>query len=490
MRSRIMRVCAGIALWAAFLASGGCTELYFVFGPGAVFGPQGATAGGATSRPSVIPSPLFSSDQADPLLEATAGAKVVVAAQLNDDNGDSVIDANDEIDFVSGSDESQPIQIHLNQGGGTAFVTYSIAGGGPIARMIDLEVADIDVDGRPDIAVLVNDTGFTPVQGADLRGAVVLLFAPADPSDALAWQEVTINATFVLPSDDIGMTDFAVAEIDQDTEADGVTPRGPDIVLGSNEVGDVQKYIRLYLNPGRGGGAVHRSRNGANWGVGSAVTVDAVPFQALEVADVDSDGDLDIVASFPTAKTFNIRWLMNPRNPAGVAAVSAGTWPRLFVGQQHEGGDFLDVADIDGDGDTDVAVVKTAEGLVQWFENPDAPAQGLSVVAQQTFPWRVFNLGRVQSGYAINQMQLVDMNADGQVDCFVTANGNMAGFTRGPETYDFWLAFSIVSTNPTATIGRCAFVDVDGNGLIDIVAPLDRQGLTQDQILIFSRLTP
>ena len=135
-------------------------------------------------------------------------------------------------------------------------------------------------------------------------------------------------------------------------------------------------------------------------------------------------------------------------------------------------------------------MVKTSEGLVQWFENPDNPTQGLSIVSQQSFPWRVFNLGRVQSGYVINQMQLEDMNADGQVDCFVTANGNMAGFTRGLELYDFWLAFSIVSTNPTATIGRCAFVDVNENGLVDIIAPLDREGLTQDQILIFNRLTP
>jgi hypothetical protein len=33
-------------------------------------------------------------------------------------------------------------------------------------------------------------------------------------------------------------------------------------------------------------------------------------------------------------------------------------------------------------------------------------------------------------------------------------------------------------------------LDVDGNGLLDIVAPLDREGITNDQFLIIERLTP
>ena len=491
MRSHVLRVCAGAALLTAFLASGGCTEIYLLFGPGAVFGPQqSAVSGGSTTtRSTAIPSPLFTAEQLDPALEATAGAKIIVAAQMNDDNGDGVIDGNDEIDFVSGSNESQPIQLHLNNGGGASFTTITIAGGGPIAKMVGLQVADFDMDGRPDIAVLVNDTGFTPVTNASLRGAVVLLFAPPNPADALAWQEVTVSETFVLPGDDIGMTDFAVGEIDKAVEADGVTPRGPDIVLGSNEHGDATKFIRLFLNPGRAGGGVHGSRNGATWGASSIITIDAVPFQSLKLADIDRDGDLDIVATYPTAKTFNVRWLVNPLVPAGVAAVSAGTWRRVMVGQQQDGGDFLDVGDIDGDGDVDVGVAKRIDGLVQWFRNPDDPAAGVNVVSQQTFPWDVFNLGSIQSNFSMNQMQLVDLNADGTVDCFVTASGNMVGFQRGSEVHDFWPGFSIVATNPVAEIGTCAFADVNRDGLIDIAAPLDRTGLTQDQFLLLRRVS-
>lgn len=500
MRSYVRTICVGACLGMASLLCG-CTEMYLIFGPGGVLGSSqttgsggttggGTTGGGTTTGGTVIGAPAYISDQADPLLEATAGAKVVVAAQMNDDNGDGVIDNNDLVDFVSGSDESQPIQLHLNQGAGVTFSTISIAGGGPIARMVDLEVADFDGDGRPDIAILINDTGFVPVAGASLRGAVVLLFAPADPSNALAWLEVTLTETFLLPSDETGMTSFAVADIDQDVESDGTTPKGPDIVLGTNEEGDGNKNIRLYLNPGRDpAGGTHRSRSGGQW-AGSLLDADASSFQSLVLADIDRDGDQDVVATFPTAKSFNVRWLVNPLNPAGVGAVSVAPWTRFIVGQQMGGGDFVDVADLDGDGDTDVGVASVSEGLIQWFKNPDVPADGLNVVTQQTFPWAVYNLGLLQSGFTINQMQLVDMNGDAAVDCFVTADGNMVGMQRGTEVHDFWLAFNILATNPVATIGLCAFEDLNRDGLIDIIAPLDREGLTQDEILIFTRLTP
>ncbi|MEE8385945.1 MAG: VCBS repeat-containing protein, partial [Dehalococcoidia bacterium] len=450
----------------------------------------GAT-GGTTTQPTLAQSPLFLASQLDPALEGTAGANVVIAAQLNDDNGDGSIDGNDDVDLVSGSDENQPIQVHLNLGPGQGFETFSIAGGGPIARMVDLAVTDIDGDGLPDVAVLVNDTGFVPVTGASLRGAVVLLFAPADTRNALAWQEVTISATFVLPCDDTGLTEFTVADFDG--------TNGPDFAVASNEEDDAggnpQKNIRLYSNPG---GA--QARNGGLW-TESTITTDAVKVQTVSAADIDQDGDLDIVATFPSARTFNIRWQINPLAETvaaggnGPAAVAAGNWARRILGQQGEvdpenvGGDFISVGDIDGDTYPDVAVAHAGLSVIRWFENPSSAANPARVT-QQTFPWQVFNIGELQSGVIIDQLQLVDMDNNGSLDCFVTASGNMLGLQRGTNVFDIWFAFSIVATNPVADIGQAAVVDVDKDGLIDIVAPLDRPGLTQDQILLFTRLTP
>lgn len=491
MRLHTTGLC-GVTLLGMALVTIGCTELYFVFGPGGIWGPQqsGTGASTTTTQPTIIPSPLYLASQIDPRLEATAGAKVVVTAQFNDDNGDGVVNGNDWIDLVSGHVESQPVQIHLNDGTGLSYTTYTIAGGGPIFLIVDIQVADFDRDGRNDIAVLVRDTGFVPVTNADLRGAVVFLFAPADPSDALAWQEVVLAATFYLPSDEQGMVDFAVA----DMNGDGY----PDVVLGSNETendgDDVEKYIRLYLNPGPA-----QARTGNAWTTTAApLTADVVRVKSLELADIDGDGDLDIVTSFPDAKTLNIRWLGNPLIPAGPAAVSAGLWTRRIIAQQAQvepdnpGGDSIAVGDIDGDGDIDVAAAHAELGIVQWFRNPARPADagGWQIVSQQTFPWEVYNLVAVNAGFTIDQLQLADTNGDGELDGFITASGSMVGLQRRTPVEDMWAAYVITATNPVAKIGRCAIHDMDRDGLIDIVAPLDRDGLMQDQIIMLRRLTP
>ncbi len=456
---------------AAFLlcSSTGCAELFSLFGPGGLFGPRSSGVVD-NNQQQTITAPTFSTGQLDPRFEATSGAKVIVVADMDGDGRE---------DIVSGSNENQPIQVSLRTAAaGVEFNTFTVAGGGPIARMIDLSARDLDGDGNPDVAVLVNDTGFVPVMGASIRGAVTLLFAPDDPADDLDWVQVTITETFNLPGEGKGMTDFAVVDMNGDNL--------PDIVLASNETNDTD-VIRLFLNPG---GAA--ARNGAAWTQAAApITGDVNVVTSIEVVDLDGDGDLDVIGSFPTARTFNIRWLQNPLVESGAAAVATGNWAEHFLGQQAEadpdnqGGDVIAAGDIDGDGDIDVAAAHAALGLIQWFENP-GPAR----VAVQTFPWRVFNLGQLQTGVTINQLQLVDLNLDGQLDAFVTASGNMVGFQPGTEILDFWLGFSILATEPVADIGRCAFTDVNADGRLDILAPLDRVGLASDQFIIFTRTSP
>jgi len=481
------RLARGLAAYVVFLSTGGCTEMYVLFGPGGIWGPQSGVGTVTTSQPGAISSPFYVSQQFDPQLEATAGAKVVIAAQLNDDNGDGVIDDNDAIDLVSASDESQPVQIHLNDGQGASFTTITVSGGSPIAIMIDLAVADFDLDGRNDIAVLVNDTGVVPEENGSLRGALVLLFAPADVTDPYAWTERNLDLRVgpdvrALPSDETGMVAFAVADMDGDGDA--------DIVLASNEERsdeniDDDKYIRLYENPEPAVSARDRtawaSLNGRD-----GIASDVASIKDLKLADLDGDGDLDVVASYPSAKSHQTRWYENP------------SWIGRMVGQQGEvgpanpGGDAIAVGDIDGDGDPDVAVAHAGLRLVQWFRNPAEPAVpgGWTNVTRQTFPWEVFNMRQLAAGFTIDQLQLVHLDDNGELDCFVSASGAMVGAQRGSNIEDYWLGYTIVATDPPARIGRCAITDINRDGLIDIVAPFDREGLTQDQLMTFTRVTP
>jgi hypothetical protein len=466
--------------------SGGCGAIYFTFAPGGLWPPSGtggvagtgpgSSSSATTSQPATIPGFAFTVRQLDPLLESTAGARVVVPADMNRDG---------LIDFVSASAENQPIQLHLRKGSAVDYTTITIAGGAPISTMYDLAVADFDADGLLDIAVLVNDTGFVPVTNADKRGSVVLLFAPADTANALAWQMVVLNFTFALPNTQTGLTEFAVADMDG--------TNGPDIVFASNEItsGVFTATKRVYLLRNPGGAS---ARNGINWlPTTSPVYSDVPEVKAVEVSDMDADGDLDVVVTYPTAKSQNISWLVNPLVESGMAATTAGAWVARTVGEQRQlnqpgdeqvsGADFIGVGDIDGDGAPDVVSAFNQIGVVQWFQNP-----GTATVQQVNYPWNVFNIGKT-SASTLNQLQLVDLDLNGTLDVFVTGAGNMAGFERRSDVFNYWQPFTITGTSPVATIGKCAFSDVDGNGRLDIIAPMDRDGVTNDQFLILLRLT-
>ena len=172
----------------------------------------------------------------DPLLEATAGATAVA---LGDINGDGLTDV------ASISNESQPVQIHLRNPVTMKFDTYTIAGGAPLSKASDIELADLNGDGKLDIVVLVNDTGFVAPEGATKPGAIVMLIQGANPTIPSNWTQVPTpgepapdNLSF--PSDDVGATDLAVGNLD------GLP--GPDIVVLSNEKDN--KNVYFYSNPG------------------------------------------------------------------------------------------------------------------------------------------------------------------------------------------------------------------------------------------------
>ena len=64
----------------------------------------------------------------------------------------------------------------------------------------------------------------------------------------------------------------------------------------------------------------------------------------------------------------------------------------------------------------------------------------------------------------IDQVQLVDLDQNGTLDCLVTASGNVAGFQRQANVQNYWTPFSIFATNPVFSAD--AALNVRGDKLL------------------------
>ena len=464
---------------AAFM---GCSTDYSSFGLGDGFLDSGVTRS------------FFKAIQIDPRSEDSAGPQFIEAADLN---GDGLVD------LVSVWSQSQPVQIHLQSRSGTTinFETVTLAGSIGVMNVAGLAVNDYDLDGRADIAVLVKESltdGAACLDSeqpsAGLNGLVLLFLGPANSTQAnqaLAWEEVPVSAAFLqgagsadgLPEEG-GFTSMKTGDIDLDGDIDIV------VAWNSSCSEGIQDAVVFENN---GSGAV---RDGT-W-TGTRIPDDNPKGSAIKdiaLADVDLDGDLDIIATFPDAPTMNVRWYRNPTvDVPDDFHFSDNGWQTGFIGQVATGADMLRTGDIDGDGRLDVVVRSTAGSVIQWFRGPE----GATTAPLRSIPWQIYTLAEFSDRTPL-AISLGDLNDDGQLELIVSADGAVAWFdaTASGSVYNQWIENVIVdesspgespsTTDPNVApddvaggtvIQSIAVIDLDGDGENDVLATLDRDGLS------------
>jgi hypothetical protein len=327
---------------------------------------------------------------------------------------------------------------------------------------------------------------------------------PADPADAavpLAWEEVPMEASRLagrgggtLPEVG-GYTGMAVGDIDGDGDLDIVAAWNSDCGGGTSEV-------VVFTN--QGAGAV---RDG-NWTAAGVPNNAPVGSMVKDVAlgDVDSDGDLDIVATFPDSASMNVRWFRNPDIdiPDDFHFTSA-QWQVGAIGQIATAADVLRVADLDDDGLLDVIVRSSSGRVIQWFKGPGMQA---TTSPLPSLPWRVYTLAEFRERTPVG-LAVGDINDDGETEVVVSAGGALLWLDpdAAATLYDQWGERMIVDDNPGDTpppttdpnvdpaaligetlINSIRIVDLDGDGALDIVATFDRSGLsglTNDALVWF-----
>ena len=170
--------------------------------------------------------------------------------------------------------------------------------------------------------------------------------------------------------------------------------------------------------------------------------------QSVYVADMDGDGDLDIVSALYFDST--IAWYEND----GAADPS---WTAADINTSLGGARDVQVADLDGDGDPDIVAIGYNDDVIAWYENDGAadPSWTASQIA-------IDNAGQPTSVY------VGDMDGDGDIDVLTTSqNYTLTWYENDGAANPSWTAANI-ATNLGHPFNAHA-ADMDGDGDLDII---------------------
>lgn len=261
--------------------------------------------------------------------------------RLADANGDGLLD------IATGWEQGGVVRVYLNPGRAKVRDRWPAVTVGRVGDPEDAVLVDLDRDGAVDVV-------------SSCEGKTQSLFvhwAPKDSGkylDPEAWRTEAISATrgrrwmFSLPM-----------QVDN--------KRGIDIVVGGKDAGAQIGWLESHANP----------RNLAAWKWHGLY--DAGWIMSLVAIDMDGDGDQDVLASDRKGPNRGCLWLERPAEPAAA-------WPLHRIGTV---GDrevmFLDLADLDGDGLLDV-LAPTYLKEILWFRRKTArPISWDTVTLQAPF---------------------------------------------------------------------------------------------------------
>ena len=290
-----------------------------------------------------------------------------------------------------------------------------------------------DVSGFSSTPVVVASSlvGIRGIEAVDLDGDGDWdVLATAD--GAVRWFESSASgATWTSHTLD-GTLDSPVAVTAGDLDGDG------DLDVAVSEVAMAGDEVIVYEN------------SGGTWNRADIASVDGP--QALAALDFDRDGDLDLVGSALDDDT--VFWLEHPG-----ADSWTDTWTFRAVQGMAGGPQQIALGDLDLDGDLDLGAALVVDGALNWYENR-------SLHRSAYFPSGI----QVEHNFsAATYIQVVDMDQDGDLDLIsASPNADRVRWWSNPgDESEDWPQTNIGSLNRAYSI---VVEDMDGDGDPDAVS--------------------
>ncbi len=173
------------------------------------------------------------------------------------------------------------------------------------------------------------------------------------------------------------------------------------------------------------------------------ITTSLVGTYSVHAADVDGDGDMDVLSA--SNNDNKIAWYEND---------GAESFTARAITTASAGAASVYAADVDGDGDMDVLSASANDNKVAWYEN-----DGSSVFTPHTI---------TTSATTVYSVYAADVDKDGDIDVLSASAGDhkIAWYeNNGAQVF----TTRVIST--AATVANCVYAgDMDGDGDLDVLS--------------------